>query len=54
MVIYDNQGRIIYTKRLASFEDSSVVDLENKLQSGLYFVKILNQEFEKTIKMIVE
>jgi hypothetical protein len=54
MVIYDNQGRTIYNKKLTDFEDNTSIDLENKLQSGIYFVKIFNSEIEKTIKTIIE
>jgi Secretion system C-terminal sorting domain/Beta-propeller repeat len=54
MVIYDNQGRTIYNKKLTAFEDNTSVYLENKLQSGIYFVKIFNSEIKKTIKMIIE
>jgi hypothetical protein len=53
MVIYDNQGRTIYTKKLNVLEDIITVDLENKLQAGMYFVKIFNSEIEKTIKMML-
>jgi Secretion system C-terminal sorting domain/Beta-propeller repeat len=54
IVVYDNQGRTIYTKKLNVLEDIITVDLENKLQSGMYFVKIFNSEIEKTIKMMVQ
>jgi hypothetical protein len=54
MIIYDNQGRTIYTKKIIGLEDTIPVTLENKLQSGMYFVKIFNSEIEKTIKMMVE
>jgi Secretion system C-terminal sorting domain/Beta-propeller repeat len=53
IVVYDNQGRTIYTKKLNFLEDIITVDLENKLQSGMYFVKIFNSEIEKTIKMML-
>ncbi len=53
MIIYDNQGRIIYTKKIIGLEDCTTINLENKLQSGMYFVKIFNTDVEKTIKMMV-
>jgi hypothetical protein len=53
IAIYDNQGRTIYTKKISGIEDIITVTLENKLQTGMYFVKVFNLEIERTIKMMV-
>lgn len=54
IAIYDNQCRTIYSKKVIGLEDTISLNLENKVQSGMYFVKIFNSEFEKTIKMMIE
>lgn len=53
ITIYDNQGRTIYKNKPNNFENIISINLENTVQSGMYFVKIFNTEIEKTIKMIV-
>ncbi len=54
ITIYDNQGRIIYINKPNVIEDIITVNLENKVQTGMYFVKVSNTEIEQTIKMIIE
>ncbi len=54
ITIYDNQGRTIYTKKIGALNTSFIlIDLENKIESGIYFVKIEIDQIEKTIKFVV-
>ncbi len=54
ITIYDNQGRTIYTKKIGALNTSFIlIDLENKIESGIYFVKIETDQIEKTIKFVV-
>ncbi len=55
ITIYDNQGRTIYTKKIGALNNTSfiLIDLENKIESGIYFVKIETDQIEKTIKFVV-
>lgn len=54
IAVYDQQDRAIYTKIVTTLENSISVNLENKVQTGIYFVKVFNQEIEKTFKIMVE
>lgn len=50
----DMQGRMVYEKENALTEVNTEINLENVLQAGVYFLKLKSNNFEKTIKVVVE
>jgi Secretion system C-terminal sorting domain/Beta-propeller repeat len=54
LTIYDNQGRNVFSQETVSFQGKNTVAIASKLSSGIYFVKVFNDNVAKTYKMIVK
>lgn len=53
VAIYDNQGRTVFNKQVATIESKNSIFIASKLSLGIYFVKVFNESLSKTYKMIV-
>jgi Secretion system C-terminal sorting domain/Beta-propeller repeat len=53
IIIYDNQGRTVFSQETISFQGKDTVAVASNLSSGIYFVKVFNDNLAKTYKMIV-
>jgi len=54
LAVYDCQGRIVFTKKVEQLQNDNLsVQLQNKLSSGVYLVKLYNPDLTKSFKIIV-
>lgn len=55
--ILDINGKLVFEQKNKPFEKGNntfAINLENKLPSGLYFLKVESNEFEETLKIVIE
>lgn len=52
--VIDMQGRMVYAIENAITQVKTEINIENVVQSGIYFVKLNSNNYEKTVKIIVK